>query len=60
MAEKPKKKQSEKKRSSAATVESYRNKIVTFLKAYGKKSMPLKNQAERTSLQPFPNSVQKV
>ena len=41
MAEKPKKKQSEKKRSSAATVESYRNKIVTFLKAYGKKSMPL-------------------
>ena len=41
MAEKPKKKQSEKKGSPATTVESYRNKIVTFLKAYEKKSMPL-------------------
>ena len=41
MAEKSKKKQSEKKSSSVVSVESYKNKIVTFLKAYGKKTMPL-------------------
>ncbi len=40
MSEK-KKKQSDKKGSSPVSVESYKNKIVTFLKAYGKKSMPL-------------------
>ena len=41
MPEKPKKKQSDKKGSSVVSVESYKNKIVTFLKAYGKKSMPI-------------------
>ena len=41
MAEKSKKKQSEKKSSSVVSVESYKNKIVTFLKAYSKKTMPL-------------------
>ncbi len=41
MSEKPKKKQTEKKTGSATSVESYKKKIVTFLKAYGKKSMPV-------------------
>jgi len=41
MSEKPKKKQTAKKSGSPVSVESYKNKIVTFLKAYGKKSMPL-------------------
>ena len=41
MSEKTKKKQSEKKGSSVTSVESYKNKIVTFLKAYGKKSMSI-------------------
>ena len=41
MSEKSKKKQIVKKGSSAVSMESYKNKIVTFLKAYGKKSMPL-------------------
>ena len=41
MPEKPKKKQTDKKGSSVTSVESYKNKIVTFLKAYGKKSMPI-------------------
>lgn len=41
MSEKRKKKQIVKKGSSALSVESYKNKIVTFLKAFGKKSMPL-------------------
>ena len=41
MSEKSKKKQIVKKSSSAVSVESYKNKIATFLKAYGKKSMPL-------------------
>ena len=41
MAGKSKKKTSEKKGASAVSVESYRNKIITFLKANGKKPMPL-------------------
>ena len=41
MSEKTKKKQSGKKGSSVTSVESYKNKIVTFLKAYGKKSMSI-------------------
>lgn len=41
MSDKNKKKQTEKKGSAPVSVESYKNKIVTFLKAYGKKTMPL-------------------
>ena len=41
MSEKPKKKQTAKKAGAVASVESYKNKIVTFLKAYGKKSMTI-------------------
>ena len=41
MEEKSKKKQPEKKSSQAVSVESYKKKIVTFLRTYGKKSMPL-------------------
>ena len=36
-----KKKPSAKKNGSAGSVESYKNKIVTFLSTYDKKSMPL-------------------
>lgn len=41
MSEKSKKKRIIKKGSSPVSVESYKNKIVTFLKTYGKKSMPI-------------------
>lgn len=41
MSGKTKKKVSEKKGAPAVSVESYRNKIVTFLQSYGKKLMPV-------------------
>ena len=41
MSGKNKKKSSAEKKSSALSVESYKNKIVTFLQAYGKKTMPV-------------------
>ena len=41
MSEKPKKKQATKKSSGGLSVESYKKKIVTFLKTYEKKSMPI-------------------
>ena len=41
MSGKTKKKVSEKKGAPAVSVESYRNKIVTFLQSYGKKLMPI-------------------
>ena len=41
MAGKTKKKASEKKGADQVSIESYKNKIVTFLKANGKKTMPV-------------------
>lgn len=41
MPEKRKKKSAAKKSNGSCSVESYKNKIVTFLTAYGKKLMPL-------------------
>lgn len=69
MPEKRKKKSAAKKSNSLCSVESYKNKIVTFLKAYGKKLMPLseleskcrtKNKAEIILSPPLTNCVQKA